>query len=234
MPPRKSSNTRKLSNSNDVNNFYNLMPPDMKKEYHNPNFQLHGIKIPFRMLIVGSSGSGKTNTLLELIKRMNDTFEQIIICCKAKCEPLYDFLSSKLPIQFHENGDIPNINDFKDGLKQTLIIFDDLVLMKDQSKIAEFFIRSRKYNMSCIYLSQSYYKTPKVIRININYLILKKLPSSRDLKMVLNENSIGINLKELTAIYNEIITNNKFDFILIDLDKSQIRHNFLEYLTLLT
>jgi len=214
------------------------MPSDMKKEYHNPNYQLHGIKIPFRMLIVGSSGSGKTNTLLELIKRMSDTFEQIIICCKSKCEPLYDFLASKLPIQFHENGDIPNINDFKDGNKQTLIIFDDLVLMKDQSKIAEFYIRSRKYNISCIYLSQSYYKTPKVIRININYLILKKLPSTRDLKMVLNENSIvsehllesggQMNLKELTAIYNDIISKNKFDFILIDLDNSQMRHNFLE------
>lgn len=224
----KYTNLRQMNFSNKVNNFYELMPDDLKKEYHNPNFANHGLTVPFRLLLVGSSGSGKTNTLLELIRRMNDTFEQIIICCKAKCEPLYEFLASKLPIQFFENGDIPNINDFKDGRKQTLIVFDDLVLMKDQSKIAEYFIRSRKYNMSCIYLSQSYYKTPKVIRININYLILKKLPSTRDLKMVLNENSIGLNLKELTHIYQSIISNNKFDFLLFDLDKSQIRHNFLD------
>jgi len=56
--------------------------------------------------------------------------------------------------------------------------------------------------------------------------------------MVLNENSIvsehllerggQMNLKELTAIYNDIISKNKFDFILIDLDNSQMRHNFLE------
>lgn len=216
--------------SNIVSNFYDIMPADFKKEYHNPNYANHGIKIPFRMLIVGSSGSGKTNTLLELIKRMNNTFEDIIICCKAKCEPLYEFLASKIPIKFYENGEIPDINDFKTGTKQTLIVFDDLVLMKDQSRIAEFFIRSRKYNMSCIYLSQSYYKTPKVIRININYLILKKLPSTRDLRMVLGENSIGLNLKELTLIYQNIIKNNKFDFLLFDLDKSELRHNFLQLL----
>lgn len=184
------------------------------------------------MLICGNSGSYKTGTLLELIKRMDDTFEQIIICCKAKCEPLYEFLASRLSIQFYEEGKIPNIDEFKDGRKQTLIVFDDLVLMKDQSKIAEFFIRSRKYNVSCIYISQSYYKTPKIIRININYLILKKLPSTRDLKMVLSENSIGLNIDQLTNIYKNITSRSNLDFLLIDIDKVHIRHNFLDIIRL--
>jgi hypothetical protein len=229
---KRNTRQEKREISNEVHNYYELMPDDLKKSYHNPNYANHGINIPFRMLICGNSGSYKTGTLLELIKRMDDTFEQIIICCKAKCEPLYEFLASRLPIQFYEEGKIPNIDEFKDGRKQTLIVFDDLVLMKDQSKIAEFFIRSRKYNVSCIYISQSYYKTPKIIRININYLILKKLPSTRDLKMVLSENSIGLNIDQLTNIYKNITSRSNLDFLLIDIDKVHIRHNFLDIIRL--
>ena len=62
---------------------------------HNPLYHQHHIKIPFRMLIVGNSGSGKTSTLMNLIYNMPDTFEEIIICCKSKHEPLYEFLDDK-------------------------------------------------------------------------------------------------------------------------------------------
>jgi ABC-type lipoprotein export system ATPase subunit len=71
---------------------------DMKKylkESHNPHFDKHHIKVPFRACIVGSSGAGKTSTLLTLISLMPDTFEKIVIVTKNKDEPLYNFLYEK-------------------------------------------------------------------------------------------------------------------------------------------
>ena len=76
---------------------------------------------------------------------MGGTFEKIVICCKSRSEPLYDFLASRIHegLQFFEDGEIPPINDFK-GCGQTLLVFDELVLQKDQSTIAELFVRGRK------------------------------------------------------------------------------------------
>ena len=57
-----------------------------KKEYK------HKINLPFKMLIVGSSGSGKTQTLMNILKIMNGTFHNISIITKNKDEPLYNYL----------------------------------------------------------------------------------------------------------------------------------------------
>lgn len=39
--------------------WYKKIPSKYLTKSHNPNFSTHGIKVPFRMLIVGGSGSGK-------------------------------------------------------------------------------------------------------------------------------------------------------------------------------
>ena len=45
----------------------------------------------YRMLIIGSSGSGKTNTLLNLIKEQND-IDKIYLNAKDLSQPKYLFL----------------------------------------------------------------------------------------------------------------------------------------------
>ena len=49
---------------------------------------------PFRMLIIGSSGSGKTNTLLHLIQNLNKTtpVDKIYLYARDLSEPKYEFL----------------------------------------------------------------------------------------------------------------------------------------------
>lgn len=222
-------------NPNEISNFYNLIPDELKKKYHNPNFDYHLIKIPFRMLIIGGSGSGKTNTAMEVIHRMSNTFEKIVICCKSKAEPLYEFLETKIPpeqLEIYEGiENVPPVDKYK-GVGQMLIIFDDLVLDKNQSEIEQYFIRGRKIGggISCIYLSQSYFKTPKTIRLQCNYLILKKLSSKRDLAQILNEFSLGKDITELTALYKDATTNPLY-FLLIDADAPddmKFRKGFME------
>ena len=49
---------------------------------------------PYRILIIGGSGSGKTNALLNLIKEQDD-IDKIYLYAKDLSEPEYEFLIKK-------------------------------------------------------------------------------------------------------------------------------------------
>ena len=49
---------------------------------------------PYRISIIGGSGSGKTNTLLNLIKGQDDT-DKIDLYAKDLSKPMYEFLIKK-------------------------------------------------------------------------------------------------------------------------------------------
>ena len=53
---------------------------------------------PYRSLIIGGSGSGKTNTLLNLIKKQKD-IDKIYLCAKHLSKPKYEFLIKKVKMQ---------------------------------------------------------------------------------------------------------------------------------------
>ena len=71
------------------------MQPFLEKVF-NPNYSTHGMSLPFRMLIIGSSGSGKTLTLANVLRAFSGTFQTITIVTKNKNEPIYEYLESKL------------------------------------------------------------------------------------------------------------------------------------------
>ena len=97
---------------------------------------------PFRMLIIGQSGSGKTNTLLHLIDKFHPT-DKIYLYAKDTDEDKYQYLINKReqagikylndPHAFIEYSndvndvleDINNYNKKRD--KKVLIIFDDMI-----------------------------------------------------------------------------------------------------------
>jgi hypothetical protein len=70
-----------------------------------------------------------------------------------------------------------------DKEENNLIVLDDLVneSEKAQKPICDYFIRCRKKNCSIIYISQSFYAVPKMIRDNISYLIIKQVSSMKNL-----------------------------------------------------
>ena len=225
---------------NKVNNFYTCSGVKaFVNDYDNPQYGIkHYIPIPFRAILAGSSGSMKTNTLMNIIKRMSKTFDHVVLCCKSQEEPLYQWLVSKLKdnISVYEGGDIPDLNDIDNEYKdcQVLAIFDDLVNDKDANKIiAEWYIRSRKCckGISCVYISQNYYSVPKIIRSNANLLFLKKLSSTRDLTLILSENNLAnIDIKLFRKMYKDC-TSKKEDFLMIDIDNNKVYHNFMKDIT---
>jgi len=242
MPTKPNKNN--LSNSNEMYNFYEHK--EVKKlmdEVHNPYFNIHQLEVPFRLGIIGSSGSGKTSILLNLLSKAQDTFHYIHIVYKAS-EPLYEFLEKQLnttkkkSVLFYDKlADLPPITNFPNKGSQQLIVFDDQVNEKNQDTIKEFFIRGRKLKLSLCYLSQSYYKIPRIVRLQFGYLLLLKLSSGKDLQMIMNDCSLGddITKEKLYAIY-KLATKDKFSFLKINLDTSdpnkKFSRNFSEYFRL--
>ena len=219
----------------EIVDWYKKIPKKFLLKTHNPHYDTHHIKLPFRMIIAGNSGSGKTQTLLNLLYNMPNTFEKIFIVTKNKDEPLYNYLEDKLGkdgLSVKEGiSELPDI-DSLDKEQNNLIVLDDLVNepLKQQRPICDYFIRARKKNASIIYISQSFYQVPKLIRDNISYLIIKQVSSMKNLTMICRECSLGIDKTQLKNIYDDA-TKSKQDFLLIDLegDKDErFRKNFDE------
>ena len=83
---------------------------------------------------------------------------------------------------------------------------------------------ARKKNISCCYLSQSYYGIPKFIRSNCSHLLIVKVSSQRDLNMILSEYPLGMSQSDLNTIYDDA-TREFTDVMLIDLLHSKIYKN---------
>lgn len=230
--------SKKMKDSKNVNdskfepiNFYEKMDKKFKPVAVNPHYDKHKIKLPFRMIIAGASSAMKTNTALNIMFVMQDTFHKIVIVTKNKDEPLYNYLKSKEPnVEIYEGlQNLPELDKEFNKKENSLVVFDDLVLEKNQKVIEEFAIRCRKLNVSMMYITQSWYRVPKVIRQNLSYLILKQIAQTSDLDRILRDYSLGVDKVQLHEIYNYATEGSKKNFLMIDLDADTLekfRRNF--------
>ena len=75
---------------------------------------------------------------------------------------------------------------------------------KNLSPIAtELFLRGRKLNISLIFISQSYFKVPKTIRLNATHYFIMKIPNKRELKQIASNHSFEIDFKDFMKLYKE-------------------------------
>lgn len=206
-----------------ITNLYEKMPKEFLDKVENPNFNLHKLKIPMRMCIVAPSGSGKTNFLCNLISVFSSgkgTFQSITIITRNKDEPLYRWITSKCDSIIIKEGveNTPPLDKFDKDFNH-LVCFDDLVLAKDLSKVENYYIRARKLGVSCIFLSQSFFKIPKIIRNNCSYMVLLKLSGNREVNIILSEFGLGVTKDQLLEIY-KYATKEKMSPLIIDMDAS--------------
>lgn len=221
-----------------VKNFYEEIPTKfLDIPTPNPNYDLHGFNIPFRLCCVSYSGGGKSNwitNLISLFSQGRGTFAQVFIICKDSQESLYRFLADKSPqIQVTEGlHTLPSLDNF-DKEQASLVIIDDCQLDKNQEKVCQYYIRCRKKNVSIAYLAQNYYLIPPVVRQNCNYLVLLKINGLREIKMILKSGGIGVDADQLIALYKHA-TDTKFVPLIIDLEErleeKKFRRGFNEYL----
>jgi len=170
MPPKKQKKEEPPEDGRIVN-MYERIPKEFLDKTDNPNFHLHKLKIPMRMCIVAPSGSGKTNFLINLLSLFScgdtGTYQSITIITRNKDEPLYRWIQSVCDQIVIKEGleNTPKLDKFDKEFNH-LVVWDDLVLSKDLSMVENYYIRARKLNVSVIFISQSFFKIPKVIRNN--------------------------------------------------------------------
>ena len=190
---------------------------------------------PYRILIIGGSGSRKTNALLNLINNQPD-IDKIYLYAKDPYEKKYQYLINKCekvginhfndPKAFMEYSNdmqdvYKNIEDYNPIKKRkVLIIFYDMIAdMINNNKLnpilIELFIRGGKLNISIVFITQSYFKVPKDVRLNSTHFFITKIPNKRELQQFALNHSSDIDSKDFMNIYKKS-TKQPYSFLVND------------------
>ena len=178
---------------------------------------------PYRILIIGGAGSRKTNALLNLRNNQPD-FDKIYLYAKDLYEAKYQYLINKREKEGLDHFDYPkpfieylndmqdvheNIDDYNPRKKRkVLIVFDDIIAdminnKKLDSIVTELFVRGRKLNISIVFITQSYYKVPKDVRLSSTHFFIMKIPNKRELQKTALNHSSDIDFKGFIKIYKK-------------------------------
>ena len=158
---------------------------------------------PYIILIKGGSGSEKTNLLLNLIVNRLD-IDKIYSYAKDLNESKYQYLINK-----REGAGINHFKDLKAFIKYSddmcniyrninhynpdkenkiLIVFDDMIADMIQNKklnsiVTKLLIRGRKLNIYLVFITQSYFKVLKDVKLNTTHFFITKILSTLILKV---------------------------------------------------
>ena len=175
-------------------------------------------------MIIGSSGSGKINYLLNSIQKGNNIIDNIYLYAKDLEELKYEFLINKREkarINFNNDSNaffeysnsmddiLPNIEDYnKKRRRKVLIIFDDMIsdAMSDkraQKILKDLFIGCRRLNISLCFLTESYFSVPRDVRLNCTHYILFKLNNKIELQSIAINHSADIDYNDFIKIYRQ-------------------------------
>ena len=178
---------------------------------------------PYWILIIGGSGSVKTNALLNQINNEPDIGK---ICLyakdpyKAKHQLLINERESaglkylndpKAFIEYSNDMDNihKNIEEYNPNEKQKILIvfndmIDDMLSNKKFNPKKELnLIRGRKQNFSLVFITQSYFTVPKNIRLNSTYNFVMKIPSKRELRKIAFNHSSDIGSQDFMNLYKK-------------------------------
>lgn len=217
-----------------IKNFYLELKEEKKKV--DPNFKKHMIMPNSRIALIGGSGTGKTQFLMNFLERSSPKFYEIYIYTTDPEEILLSHLKKTVPniLITNEISEIPELNEFEDDKNdEKLMVFDDFITLnnKEMKKLEDYAIAGRKFGFTTIYMAQNYRQIPKNVTRNLNYIVLFKLNDNTTLRSILyNHNIHDINKDTLKKYYN-FATREKFNFLLLDLNPENkniaYRHNFL-------
>ena len=101
------------------------------------------------------------------------------------------------------------------------MIADMIQNKKLNSIVTELFIRGRKLNISLVFITQSYFKVPKDVRLNTTYFFITKILGARDLHHIAIIHSSDIRTEDFVNTYKKY-TAEPYCFLLMILYLHQI------------
>ena len=89
-----------------------------------------------------------------------------------------------------------------DKENKTLIVFDDMIAdlvhnKKLNSLVTELFVANRKLNISLVFITHSYFKVPKDVRLNTSYFFIAKISNKRELQQITMQNKMKLKEQDL-------------------------------------
>ena len=111
-----------------------------------------------------------------------------------------------------------NIEKYNLGKKRkVLLVFDDMIADMINNKNlnpagTELFVRGKELYISIVFITQSYFKVPKDVRLNFTHFFIKKIPNKRELQQIALNHSSDIDFKDFIKIYKKIYCRTIFLF----------------------
>ena len=160
---------------------------------------------------------------MNLIKNQQD-IDKIYLYAKDPYEAKYQYLINKRekvgldhfndPKAFLEYSNdmldvYKNIEDYSpDNKRKVRIVFDDMIAdVTDNKKlnpvVKEWFIRGKKLNISIVFITQSYFRVPKNVRLISTHFFIMKIINKGELEQTALNHSSDIGLKDLMKIYEK-------------------------------
>ena len=181
---------------------------------------------PFRLMISGGSGTGKSTLLQKLIdeSHFSSPFDKIIYC--------YPEYLDEPPVNFDQivenRPGIPDLMYFSSLPRNSLIIYDDLMneCGKSDDIMKLFSVIARKRNLSIIFIVQNIYDSNKHfrnLRLNATGFIMFNFYADKDVnKRLLRDLNVQSRVPKhlLDQIYSE-----PFSYIYVDIHPER-RSNF--------
>ena len=122
---------------------------------------------------------------------------------KRESAGLKHFIHPKTFIEY--SNDVQDVNknieeNNKDKTRKILMVFDGMISDMINNKklnpvVTELFIRGRKLNISLVFITQSYFKVPKDVRLNSTHFFIIKIPNKRGLQQTALNHSSDMTLK---------------------------------------
>ena len=120
--------------------------------------------------------------------------------------------------------------------RKVLIVFDDMTADVINNKklnpiVTELFNRGRKLNISIVFITQSYFKVPKDVRLNSTHFFIVTIPNKRKLQQNALNHSSDIDFKDFMKIFKKY-TAEPYSFLVNDTtlpsdDSLRFRKNLL-------
>ena len=120
-----------------------------------------------------------------------------------------------------------NINYYKPNKEnKMLLVYDDMIAdminnKKLNSIVTELFIRGKKLNISLVFITQSYFKVLKDVKLSTIHFFISKIPNKREIKQIATNHSSDISTKNFENIYKRY-TAAPYSFWLMTLHLHQI------------
>ena len=133
----------------------------------------------------------------------------------------YDDLKAFMEYSNDMQDDNKKIEDYNPRKnRKILIVFDDMIADMINNKelnpvVTELFIRGRKLNISIVFITQSYFKVPKDVRLNSTHVFIIKIPNKRELQHIALNYSSDIGFKNFMKFFKKY-TAEPYSFLVND------------------